>query len=231
LQITPPKHTPAQVRFLSRSRLWAEFLLLFVGAPVLMAVFFGQYPLFPVILAFTILALVLLAQTPDFEARELLRGPVLGQWKLIAAFTLAGAVLTFGVALALVPERFLELPRQRPALWLMIMLIYPLVSALPQELIFRVLFFRRYGALFHSKKLGEKLALAVNAAAFGLAHLFYMNPLTIGLATLAGLIFGLVYFRFGSVLLVTVLHAVAGQLIFTSGLGVYFYHGAVGQMP
>ena len=219
--------TPATALPLPRARLWAEFVVLFGGVPVAMAVFFGQYPLFPVILALAILALVLLALTPEFSARELLRGPVAGQWKLIAAFALAGAALSFGLALALVPERFLELPRHRFELWLLILLLYPLLSALPQELIYRVLFFRRYGALFPS----DKLALAANTVAFGLAHLFYMNVLTIGLTAVAGLIFGLVYLRFGSVLLSAVLHGLAGQLVFTSGLGVFFYHGAVGQMP
>ncbi|MHA1527669.1 MAG: CPBP family intramembrane glutamic endopeptidase [Alphaproteobacteria bacterium] len=219
--------TPARARTLSRARLWVEFAVLFGGVPVAMAVFFGHYPLFPVILSLAVLALVLLAQTPDFSPRDLLLGPVAGQWKLIAAFALAGAALCFGLTLALVPERLLELPRHRTGLWLLILLAYPLLSAAPQELIYRVLFFRRYGALFPS----DKLALAANAVAFGFAHLFYMNPLTIGLTTVAGLIFGAVYLRFGSVLLTTVLHGLAGQLVFTSGLGIYFYHGAVGQMP
>ncbi|MFQ5567254.1 MAG: type II CAAX prenyl endopeptidase Rce1 family protein [Paracoccaceae bacterium] len=201
--------------------------MLFAGVPVAMAVFFGHYPLFPVILAFACLALVLLALTPGFSPRELLRGPVAGQWKLIAAFALAGAALCFGLALALVPERLLELPRHRFGLWLLIMLAYPLLSAAPQELIYRTLFFRRYGALFA----GDKLALAANVAVFAFAHLFYMNLLTFGLTAVAGLVFGVVYLRFGSVLLTTVLHGLAGQLVFTSGLGVFFYHGAVGQMP
>ena len=222
-----PAPTPATAIPLPRARLWSEFVVLFAGVPVAMAVFFGQYPLFPVILSLAILALVLLALTPSFSSRELLRGPVAGQWKLIAAFALAGAALSFGLVLAMVPERLLELPRQRPGLWLLILLAYPLLSAAPQELIYRVLFFRRYGALFPS----DKLALAANSVAFGLAHLFYMNPLTIGLTALAGLIFGAVYLRFGSVLLTSVLHGLAGQLVFTSGLGVFFYHGAVGQMP
>jgi len=194
---------------------------------VAMAVFFGQYPLFPVILSLAALALVLLVLTPGFSTRELLRGPVAGQWKLIAGFALAGGVLCFGLTLALVPERLFELPRHHTGLWLLILLAYPLLSAAPQELIYRVLFFRRYGAPFPS----DKLALAANTVAFGFAHLFYMNALTIGLTTLAGLIFGAVYLRFGSVLLTSVLHGLAGQLVFTSGLGVFFYHGAVGQMP
>ncbi len=222
-----PAPTPATAMPLPRTRLWAEFVVLFAGVPVAMAVFFGQYPLFPVILSLAVLALVLLAVTPDFSPRELLRGPVAGQWKLIAAFALAGAALSFGLVLALAPERLLELPRHRPGLWLLILLAYPLLSAAPQELIYRVLFFRRYGALFPS----DKLALAANTVAFAFAHLFYMNALTIGLTALAGLIFGWVYLRFGSALLSTVLHGLAGQLVFTSGLGVFFYHGAVGQMP
>ena len=58
-----------------------------------MAVFLGQYPLFPVILSLAVLALFLLALTSEFSPHELLRGPVAGQWKLVAAFALAGAVL------------------------------------------------------------------------------------------------------------------------------------------
>jgi membrane protease YdiL (CAAX protease family) len=224
---TTPTPARAQARSLPRARLWTEFVVLFAGVPVAMAVFFGQYPLFPVILSLAVLALVLLALTPGFSPRELLRGPVASQWKLIAGFALAGAALCFGLTLALVPERLLELPRHRTGLWLLILLVYPLLSAAPQELIYRVLFFRRYGELFPS----DKLALAANTVAFGFAHLFFMNPLTIGLTALAGLIFGAVYLRFGSVLLTSVLHGLAGQLVFTSGLGIYFYHGAVGQMP
>ena len=112
-------------------------------------------------------------------------------------------------------------------LWLLILALYPLLSAIPQELIYRPLFFRRYSVLFQN----DGLALAVNSAVFGLAHLLYMNPVTIGLAAFGGLVFGWVYLRHGSVLLAMLLHALAGQLVFTSGLGIYFYHGAVGLQP
>jgi membrane protease YdiL (CAAX protease family) len=212
---------------LSRAQLWAEFLALFLGVPIAMAAFFGLYPLFPVLIGFMVVALVLLAMTPGFSTRELLRGPVLGEWRLIAIFGIACLILTFGLAQALVPERFLEMPRHRPELWLMIMALYPFFSALPQELIFRPLFFRRYGGLFSS----DRVALAANSAAFGMAHLFYMNPVTIALTCLGGLVFGWVYLRHGSVLLAILLHALAGQLVFTSGLGIYFYHGAIGHTP
>jgi membrane protease YdiL (CAAX protease family) len=214
----------AEAAALPPARLWAEFVALFVATPLAMTAFFGLYPLFPVLLALAIVAVVLLSVTPGFSSRELLRGPVFGQWRIIAVFAVCCTVVTFGLALVLVPGRFLEMPRYRPELWLAIMALYPLFSALPQELIFRPLFFRRYGHLFRH----DGLALAANSAAFGLAHLFYMSPVTVGLTSLGGLIFGWVYLRHGSVMLAIVLHALAGQLVFTSGLGIYFYHGAVG---
>jgi len=212
---------------LPHTRLWVEFLALFLGVPIAMAAFFGLYPLFPVLIGFTVVAMILLALTPGFSARELLRGPVLTEWRLIAVFGLGCLILTFGLAQALVPERYLEMPRHRPELWLTIMALYPIFSAIPQELIFRPLFFRRYGRLFRN----DGLALAANSAAFGMAHLFYMNPVTIALTCLGGLVFGWVYLRYGSVLLAILLHALAGQLVFTSGLGIYFYHGAIGHTP
>lgn len=220
---------PAAARFalLPRSQLWAEFLALFVAVPVAMAVFFGLYPLFGALFVVTVAAVVLLARTPGFAPRELVRGPVVGEWLLILGFTVVAVAVTFGLALALVPERFLSLPRRAPELWLRIMLLYPFLSAVPQELIFRSLFFHRYGRLFPNRG----VALAVNALAFSFAHLFYQNPVAIALTLIGGAIFGWAYLRHRSLLLAIVLHAIAGMLVFTSGLGVYFYHGAIGQVP
>jgi len=93
------------------------------------------------------------------------------------------------------------------------------------ELVYRPLFFRLYGRLFRS----ERWALVANAALFGLGHLFYMNPVTILSTMAAGAIFAAAYLRSQSFLLAVILHALAGQIVFTSGLGVFFYHGAVGR--
>ena len=210
-----------------RAQLWAEFALLFVAAPVAMAFFVGAFPLFGALFAFTVLALLLLARTPGFRPRQLVDGQALRHWRLIVAYTLATAAVCFGLVMLLVPERLLELPHYRPDLWLKIMLFYPLLSALPQELIFRALFYRRYGHLFA----GPNAALAANAAAFAVAHMFYQNPVAIGLTFVGGVIFAVAYQRTGSFLLALILHAIGGQIIFTSGLGIYFYHGAIGHTP
>lgn len=212
---------------LPRAQLWAEFVALFVAAPMAMTAFFGLYPLFGALLAITLVSAVLLLRTPGFRPRDLISGPLLGEWRLILAFAAGAAVVTFGLAWLLVPGRFLAMPRYSPELWLTIMLLYPVLSAAPQEVIFRSLFFQRYAHLF-----GEPCAvLAVNALVFSFAHLFYQNPVALGLTLLGGFIFGWVYVRNRSLPLVVVLHAIAGQLVFTSGLGVYFYHGAIGHTP
>jgi membrane protease YdiL (CAAX protease family) len=204
--------------------LWAEMAALFVGAPVLMTVFFGQYSLFVVLWLLAGVAAALLALTPGFAWRALLRGPVLREWPLIlgfAALTATGATLAVK---ALAPHAFLWMPWGATGLWLMIMVLYPLLSAAPQELIYRTLFFERYGRLFRS----DGHAIAVNAALFGLGHLFFLNPFTIAATALAGAGFAWAYLRGRSTLLAWTLHALAGQIVFTLGLGRFFYHGAVG---
>ena len=208
----------------TRLRLWAEALTLFLGVPIVMAATFGLYPLFPVILALAGVAAALLWRTPGFSFAELLRGPVLGEWRLIVVFALAGVIGCLAIAAVLVPDSLFAIPRERPRLWLLIMVVYPLLSAVPQELIFRPLFFRRYGGLFPN----EGIAVGANAVAFGLGHLFYMNPVTILMTMAAGAVFGWAYLRHRSFLLACVLHSLAGQIVFTVGLGRYFYHGAVG---
>lgn len=207
----------------SQARLWAEFAGLFVGVPVLMAVYFGQYSLFAAVWSLAAVAATLLALTPGFSWKSLLQGPVLSEWRVILICSAVSAATCLLFVFALVPERFLELPSYRTALWVLIMVAYPLASAWPQELIFRSLFFERYGVLFP----GTALAIAVNGAVFGFGHLFYMNPVTISMTAIGGAVMGWAYMRSRSMLLAWVLHSLAGQMVFTSGLGIFFYHGAV----
>ena len=138
--------------------------------------------LWPVFLALMAAAVGLLAVTPDFRWREL------GGWLAAARFAGGRGVwrrrrrsVAALLVWLLVPGQALALPRRAPGLWLMIMALYPLLSALPQELLFRVLFFRRYGALFRNRR----LALVANAAAFALAHLMFWNWVAVAL-TFAG---------------------------------------------
>lgn len=135
---------------------------------------------------------------------------------------LISCVCMTGLVLLLMPERLLQFPQERTALWAMVMLLYPLVSVVPQEVVFRLFFFDRYQAL-----LGNGwLMVLVSGLAFGHAHLMFNNSFAYVLSIIGGVMFSLTYQRTRSLSLVWLEHALYGQFIFTIGLGWYFFTGA-----
>lgn len=122
----------------------------------------------------------------------------------------------------LLPEQFLSLPRERPLLWLAVLAGYPLLSVWPQEVLFRRFARTRYSPLF-----GQGAGfVAASGLAFGYAHVIYLNPVAVILSAGGGLLFAASFARHGSLRLVCLEHALYGCLIFTIGLGRFFYSGA-----
>lgn len=121
------------------------------------------------------------------------------------------------------PDRFLVLPLANPIRWLLIMVLYPILAAAPQELIFRVFFFHRYGPLFSS----SASLIAVNTLSFGLGHLLYGNWVAVALTTAGGALFAYRYAQSGSLLVVSIEHGLWGDFLFTIGAGWYLYSGAI----
>lgn len=208
-----------------RARLWGEFSILFVGIPLAMAFVLSPYRMRDVLGAMFVIGLVLLAITPGWRWRRLVEGPVLSRWPLILAFTAGSAIVIYALVLWLVPSRLFAIPLYAPELMQRIAIFYPLVLVTAQELLFRPLFFERYGLLFPS----IPVAIIVNSLTFGLAHLFFWNWPAVVLTTIGSVFFALAYVRERSFPLAWLLHAIAGLLVFAIGLGVFFYHGAVGR--
>lgn len=201
----------------------AEFGCVFIGLPIFLALALPPDRIPAAFLVFCLIGLVLLGLTPGFHWRDALhgwRGFDLG-FVLVVTGSASAALLVF--AWWLVPEQIFFLPRRLPDLWLMILAFYPWFSALPQEILFRVLFFRRYGSLFPA----QGLAVGVNGAVFGLAHLVYWNWVAVGLSALGGIVLARAYLRHGGLAAAFLLHALFGMAVFTVGLGVFFYHGAI----
>jgi membrane protease YdiL (CAAX protease family) len=121
------------------------------------------------------------------------------------------------------PDRFFDLPRERPLLWAALLVLYPVASAWPQELVFRAFLMHRYRPIF-----GEgRLAVAASAIAFSFMHVVYMNWPALLLTLPAGALLALTYRRTGSVAASTLEHALYGILVFTLGLGRYFGVGGL----
>ncbi len=68
----------------------------------------------------------------------------------------------------------------------------------------------------------------VSGIGFGFAHIVFDNWVAPALCAIGGLIFAHTYRRTRSLALASFEHALYGDLVFTLGLGRYFYHGAVG---
>lgn len=140
-------------------------------------------------------------------------------WRL-ALVVVASAALTQLLA----PERFLSFPRLATVQWMAVMTLYPILSALPQEVIFRSFFFRRYQSLFPT----NVAMLVANSLAFGVTHLIFHNWIAPTLSVVAGVMLARAYQQHRSLGLVWAEHALYGCIVFTIGLGWFFYHGSNG---
>ena len=215
--------TTTQTATARRWRLVAEFALLFLGVPLLLALVLPPTAMFTVLGAMTLGGMVLLHLTPGFSWTELLHGWRELPGRAVAVFVAVTLLTAFAGVMILFPHNLLMLPRLDPGLWLLILVAYPVVSALPQEMLFRPLFFRRYGPLFPD----TRVAILANAALFSFAHLMYWHWLVAAMTFCGGLAFAWAYAVRGNFPLAVILHALAGQIVFTSGLGILFYSGAV----
>lgn len=123
------------------------------------------------------------------------------------------------------PDRMFGIVRERPQIIPFLLVMYPLVSALPQELIFCSFFFERYKKFFRT----DIAIIIASAIVFAYAHVLYINWIAPFLSLIAGLIFATTYARTKSLALVTIEHGLYGNVLFLVGLGWYFYGGAVAQ--
>jgi membrane protease YdiL (CAAX protease family) len=123
------------------------------------------------------------------------------------------------------PERVFFLVKERPQIIPFLLLMYPLLSALPQEFIFCSFFFERYKAFFKT----QTVMIIASAVVFAYAHVLFINIVAPSLSLIAGVIFAMTYAKTKSLALVTIEHGLYGNVLFLVGLGWYFYGGAVAQ--
>ncbi len=141
--------------------------------------------------------------------------PVLLRFVLCAAAMLAGTAW-------LRPDLLFGFVRERPEIWAMVMVLYPILSVVPQEIVFRRYMFARHAAWLRS----PWAMIAVSGLGFGFAHIVLNNWVAPLLCVVGGVLFSYTYHKTRSLALVTIEHALYGNFLFTIGLGYYFYHGA-----
>ena len=202
------------------AKLWAELVAVFFGLPV--AVYFTIEELagwlMPLLGAIGLLCLALLLIDKQFKRVRLWHwSDARTHVKAILLFFLPWACLLTVVVYLARPELFMRWPIEQPDLWVATLLVYPIISVIPQEIIYRTFFFHRYKPIMPSKY----MRWGVSTFAFGLAHLVYGNWIAVVLSWIGGALFGYRYMKTRSTPVVVIEHAVWGCFIFTVGLGSY----------
>lgn len=197
-----------------------ELLIVFFGLPILAYSNSENLYKLPLLAGVTILAVFRLIFSAGYKLRDFfgtkgIRGylPVIIK-RAIIIFILLTALTWF-----LFPERLFIFPLENPLFWLMVMLLYPVISAYPQEILYRAYFFSFYGDLFRNK-----FTIAVlSVICFMFLHIIYGNILALLLTLAGGVLFVNTYLRTKSLLIVALEHSVYGCIVFTTGLGEFFY--------
>jgi len=199
----------------SRSYLIREFLVLFVVLPLSLVL-----PYFFILkVAFTLIGFIyvvyILHATEEVEYRVKRDLNWKHFWKRFVLTSIFVVVSTVVYMYLMEPTKLFYVPLKRPLLFLIILFSYTLLSAWPQEILFRTFFFSRYQSLFND----ERLLIFTNAILFSLAHLFFRNALVLLITLIGGLIFAFTYLKFRSTTLVTIEHAIYGNWLYAVGLG------------
>ena len=139
-------------------------------------------------------------------------------WKFIIIFSIIFLSLGFFYVILVDKDLLFIFPKSNFELWLLVILIYPFLSVIPQEIVYRVFFFQRY---FPNKRSFYFLTL-LNMIVFSYGHIVFNNVHAILITAIVSPIFTYAYLK-KSFFTCIVLHALGGQIIFTLGLGKYFF--------
>jgi membrane protease YdiL (CAAX protease family) len=198
----------------------AEFLLLFIGIPLL--IYFDKDFIHPsmLIIPLLIFIFIVMKRTTSFTWKELVSWKIStrllrrhGLIVLITFLVMLGSVYLFD------RENLFNLIRTHPVIFLALAILYPVFSAFGQEVIYRTFLFRRYRLLFPK----DWQFVLVSGLTFSFMHIVYYNPLSMVLTLIGGLYFAFVYIQTRSVLFSSVLHGCMGTIVFAVGLGQYFW--------
>jgi hypothetical protein len=197
--------------------------VLFVVLPIALALRHRRVNPIPILLIVAAIATVMLMRDPTFDFGSFASFPrPLDNLRYILMLLPIGAAGLFGLLSYMSPDDRFKLLRKKPRVWAMVMLLYPLMSVIPQTIIYRVFFMHRYQVLFGN----DLLMLTAATLAFGLGHVIFRHPLPVILTTIGGLLFAWRFMATGSAGYSAIEHALYGNLAFTIGFSRYLYHAS-----
>lgn len=216
----------ALVKNIPQYRIWLgmEWLILFFGVPL--AISQGWIPLsgalskLALLIAAALACALYLLRDKTFSNRRLGGlGKIKLIWRELLLRVFLCALLLLAGCYLLIPEMLFAFVKNNPRFWLAVFILYPCLSAWPQELIYRAFMFQRYAKLFG----GNLGMVAASTIAFAFLHIIYLSWVSMTLTLIAGYVFSINYKKTGHLATAALEHAIYGNLVFTIGMGIFFY--------
>jgi membrane protease YdiL (CAAX protease family) len=145
--------------------------------------------------------------------------------RILVRFIAGGLILSV-LQYQLNRKAFLHFPKKHFWMWILVILTYPVISVYPQEIIYRLFIFRRYNEFF----VNPVTFILISSIAFAYMHIIFGNYVAPILTFIGGIIFSITFYDSGSIIMSSFEHALWGDLLFTIGLGNYFYSGAIKKL-
>lgn len=195
-----------------------EIVFLFIISPLIL--WFSIPIIYKVVYLFLGVAYITIISIfiEKFQKRKLdkkLRNRAL---KHIAFRFLIIALLTICILYIQDKEALFNVMLNKPSLWLKFSGIYILLSVIPQELIYRTFFVKRYQSLIKN----NLLFLLINSLLFSFAHIWFQSWIVLSFTFIGSLLFTNNYLKTKSTWLVIFEHSLYGVWLYTVGYGALF---------
>ena len=193
-----------------------EFITIYFLIPIILLIVNLKPLIFVSLILVSAYAYFILKKDKIFDFKILLKKV---SWKKILIFNLIFTVNIYLYTIIFFPNLLFTLPKTNFNLWIVIIIFYPILSAFPQEFIYRVFFFHRYKILFNRN---INYLIIMNTIFFTFGHIIFLNFTSLLFTAVASPIFAIMYLRY-SFFTCLLLHSFSGLLVFSFGLGRFFY--------
>ena len=127
-------------------------------------------------------------------------------------------LLTAGILYFQDKEALFNVVLNKPSLWLKFSGVYILFSVIPQELIYRTFFVKRYQKLFNNKV----VFILINSVLFSFAHIWFQSWTVLAFTFVGSLLFVNTYLHTKTTWLIILEHSLYGVWLYTVGYGALF---------
>ena len=192
-----------------------EFFSIFIFLPIILLFISDTKLIFTTLYIVFFFSLCKIKKDKNFNFSRLKNKP---DWKFIFLYFLIFSLLGFFYTFFVDKSLFFALPKESPKVWLLVIILYPIFSVIPQEFIYRVFFFQRYKNILSTNLF---IKYFINSLVFSYAHIVFQNYHALIITALVSPIFYYSYKR-KSFLTCILVHSIGGIIIFTYGLGKFF---------